>query len=69
MPAVVSIRNGEIRWTLTSQLKYLDYADDVCLLSHKIMDMHQMIATVERETYVVELKTSTAKTKINQPRC
>ncbi|XP_037922895.1 uncharacterized protein LOC119659058 [Hermetia illucens] len=33
----VLIPSGETRWTMTTFLKHLDYADDICLLSHRVM--------------------------------
>lgn len=38
--------------------------DDVCLLSHRIMDLHQMTTSVEREAEVVGLKINSGKTKM-----
>lgn len=48
---------------MASFLKCLDYAHDICLLSHRIIDLHQMAVDLEKEAGRVELKININKTK------
>ncbi|KAI0242278.1 hypothetical protein LSAT2_014268 [Lamellibrachia satsuma] len=52
-----------IRWTLTSLLDDLDYADDIALLSHRHQDMQAKIDDMTRKAGEIGLKISTKKTK------
>lgn len=55
---------GGIMWTMNSFLKHLDYADDVCLLSHRIMDLAQLAHSLELKAGEAGLKINGPKTKI-----
>ena len=45
--ALLSHRNKELRQTMNRFLQHLDYADDICLLSHKISDIQDMIRSLQ----------------------
>ena len=58
-----------IQWTLTSQLEDLDFADDVCLLSHRHQDAQQKLTTLAEEAGKTGLAINTKKTvlvRLNQ---
>ena len=55
--------NG-IQWGLTGRLNDLDYADDICLLSHKHSDMQQKVQQLSDLANEVGLKINIRKTKI-----
>ena len=55
-------RSG-IRWTLTSQLHDLDYADDIVLLSHSKQHMQAKIDKLKRNSEALGLKINSGKTK------
>ena len=38
-----------IRWKMDSFLQHLDYADDICLLSHSVLDAANMLYSLESE--------------------
>lgn len=42
-------RPGEGQWTMSSFLKHLSYADDMCLLSYRAMDLNQMWLWIGRK--------------------
>ena len=44
-----------ITWKMYSFLQYLDYADDICLLSHSVLDAANMLYSLENETTSFEL--------------
>ena len=52
-----------IRWKIDSFLKYRDYADDICLLSHSALDAANMLYSLENEAASFGVKINTAKTK------
>ena len=52
-----------IQWTLTRQLEDIEFADDLCLLSHKIMHMRQKVNTLKRNAERVGLSINVGKTK------
>ena len=54
--------NG-IQWGLTKKLNDLDYADDICLLTHKYADMQQKIRKLSELAGEVGLKINISKTK------
>src|SRR5699024_3319374 len=61
---------GGITWGLTRRLEDLDYADDICLLSHNIQDARRKIEILRGEAAKVGLKINIKKTKeirINAP--
>ena len=61
-----SVINGKrrgIRWTLTSLLEDLDFADDIALLSYRRQDMQAKIYDMTRKAGETGLKISTKKTK------
>ncbi|KAL9960175.1 hypothetical protein ACROYT_G033591 [Oculina patagonica] len=62
MKQVTSNRRGEIRWTLTSILEDLEYADDIVLLSHRYQDMQAKTNTLATTAGSLGLKISTKKT-------
>ena len=62
--ALLSHQNKALRWTLYRLLQHLDYADDICLLSHKIFDIQDMIRSLEKEAVFAGLKISSGKTKM-----
>ena len=41
--ALLSHRNKGLRWMMNRFLQHLDYEDDICLLSHTISNMQDMI--------------------------
>lgn len=52
-----------IRWNMTGRLEDIDYADDLCLLSHNIGDLKSKIKDLEEEGRRVGLKINEGKTK------
>lgn len=44
--------------------KHLDHTDNICLLSHRLMDLDQMTVDLKNEAGKAGLKTSTNKTKV-----
>ena len=49
---------------MNSFLQHLDYADDICLLSHKTFDLQDMICSLEKEAVFAGLKINGGKTKL-----
>ena len=47
---LLSHRNKGLRWKMNHFLQHLDYADDICLLCHKIADIQNMIPSLELNT-------------------
>ncbi|KAI0228948.1 putative uncharacterized transposon-derived protein F52C9.6 [Lamellibrachia satsuma] len=56
--------NRGIRWTLTSILEDLDYADDIGLLSNRHKDMQEKMDKLTTTAPQIGLKLNTAKTKL-----
>ena len=52
-----------IRWTLTTQLEDLDFADDICLKSHRLSDMQSKTEELSTTAQKIGLKASMTKTK------
>ena len=50
-----------IRWKMNSFLQHLDYADDICLLSHSIPDAANLLYLFENEADSFELKINSGK--------
>uniref|UniRef100_A0A8D9ACT3 Craniofacial development protein 2 n=2 Tax=Cacopsylla melanoneura TaxID=428564 RepID=A0A8D9ACT3_9HEMI len=63
MRKVTDGKRRGIRWTLTERLEDIDYADDLCLLSHNINDMKNKIKDLIEEGKKVGLKINEGKTK------
>ena len=51
-----------IRWKMDSFLQHLDYADDICLLSHSVLDAANIIYSLKNEAVSFGLKINSAKT-------
>ena len=49
---------------MNSFLQHLGYADYICLLSHKISDLQDMICSLEKEAVSAGLKINGDKTKL-----
>ena len=49
-----------IRWKMDSFLQHLDYADDICLLSHSVLDAANMLYSLENEL-LLDLKSTLEK--------
>ncbi|KAI8115934.1 LINE-1 reverse transcriptase like protein [Lucilia cuprina] len=62
MARVTSIPRG-ITWRLNGRLEDLDYADDICLLSHKFDDMQSKLNDMESEAALCGLRINIPKTK------
>jgi len=45
-----------LQWTLTQRLEDLDYADDLCLLTHRLVDMKEKGERLQETGGQVELK-------------
>lgn len=56
-------KNRGITWNLQSQLEDLAYADDICLISSRHVDMQDKIDDLITESSSVGLKINSAKTK------
>lgn len=61
--AKTNIAERGIRWSLTTRLEDLDYADDICFLSHTFNDMREKLKLLAREAEKVGLKINIGKTK------
>ena len=57
-------RRRGIRWTLSTVLEDLDYADNIALLSHSFSDMQEKTDRLDRFSRQVGLKISPQKTKV-----
>ena len=57
-------RRRGIRWSLTSVLEDLDYADDIVLLSHSSSDMQEKMDRLNIFAQKVGLNISTGKTEV-----
>ena len=56
-------RNG-IQWILWSQLEYLDFADDLALLSHKYIQMQGKTTLLSKTSEGIGLKIHQRKTQL-----
>jgi hypothetical protein len=61
-PATSGSARG-ITWKITQTLEDLDYADDICLLSHKFVHMQAEINDLQQESIKAGLKINIGKTK------
>ena len=52
-----------LQWTLTQCLEDLDYADDLCLLTHRLVDMKEKGERLQETGGQVGLKINIQKTK------
>ena len=52
-----------IQWTFQSRLEDLDFADDICQLSHRLTDAQEQISRLETTANRVGLKINASKTK------
>lgn len=52
-----------IQWTLTSRLEDLEFADDICTLSHRLQDSQHQVNHLEETAKRTGLYINTAKTK------
>ena len=52
-----------IRWKMDNFLQHLDYAADICLLSHSVLDAANMLYSLENESASFGLKINTVRTK------
>ena len=52
-----------LQWTLTQRLEDLDYADDLCLLTHRVVDMKEKGGRLHETGGQVGLKINIQKTK------
>ena len=53
-----------IQWSLVSRLEDLDYADDICSLSHNFSDLQQKLQALVHFAKPAGLKVNVAKTKL-----
>ena len=53
-----------IQWTIMTRLEDLEFADDLALLSHRLLDMQEKITALEETAQKVGLKISQEKTKV-----
>jgi hypothetical protein len=63
MSKVTSNRPRGIQWNLFDWLEDLDFADDICLMSHKLTDMQEKIDALAREAAKLNLKINCNKTQ------
>nr|XP_032516227.1 uncharacterized protein LOC116769294 [Danaus plexippus plexippus] len=63
MQKVTKSKRRGIEWGLSSTLEDLDYADDLCLLSHTHTDMQAKLDDLRREAIEMGLKINTRKTQ------
>ena len=61
---LLSHRNEVLKWTMNCCLQHLDYADGICLLSHMISNIPDMIRALVKEAASAGLKINCDKTKI-----
>ena len=52
-----------IQWSLTERLEDIDFADDLCLMSHRLIDMKEKMEELSKEGKKVGLKINESKTK------
>ena len=56
-------RKRGLQWGLLNRLEELDYADDVCLLTHSFQHMKETLKELEIEAWKAGLKINSRKTK------
>ena len=56
--------NNGIQWTSWEQLEDLDYADDLALLSHNHLKMHDKTSRLAEESAKLGLRINKVKTKV-----
>ena len=61
-----TVKQGQnvIQWTFTKQLDDLDFADDICLLSHTHKQMQMKSSKLTQEAEKTALKINIQKTKL-----
>ena len=59
---LLSHRNKGLSWTMNSFLQHLDYG--ICLLSHKMSDLQDMVCSLEKEAASTGLKINDRRTKL-----
>ena len=59
----VSKESEGIRWGIWGKLTDLDYADDICLLTHSTRTMQKMLERLGKESAKAGLKINVKKTK------
>ena len=64
MRETIKDNNRGIRWTLTSVLEDLDYADDIGLLASRYEDAQRKLDILSRTAQTIGLKINIAKTKV-----
>lgn len=64
MKSTMSNTNNGIRWTLTSNLEDIDYADDLALVSHTENQMKEKTERLEQNARMIGLKINSKKTQI-----
>ena len=64
MKETTRVKKRGIRWTLTSVLEDLDYADDVGLLSSSHKDMQEKTTRMKETSELIGLKVNKKKTKV-----
>ena len=55
--------NKGIQWTLQTRLEDLDFADDICMLSHRYQDMQHQAISLEEIAKQTGLLINPQKTK------
>ena len=56
--------NRGIQWEINNKyINYLAYADDICMLSHRLCDLKQQAADLQERMQYTGLKINTSKTK------
>ena len=63
MKSTMSNTNNGIRWTLTSNLEDIDYADDLALISHTENQMKEKTERLEQNARMIGLKINSKKTQ------
>ena len=66
MKEITKDGNTCIRWTVTSILEDLDYADDIGLLSSRTKDMHEKIGKLTTTALQIGLRLNNAKIKLTR---
>lgn len=68
MNTTIKGKQRGIRWTLTSMLEDLDFADDLCLLSSRQKNIQEKTSDLDRNSQKIGLKVHTGKTKLLKSR-
>ena len=58
-----NFNSSGIRWTISTFLQHLDYADDICLLSHSVLHVAEMLYSIEKEASSAGLNINVSQTK------